>query len=350
MAGLVFRIARLKPLLFPLMAALLLHLCTFFPEKIEQVYGVHVYPFWAYMIGNLMGLFPFSVGDLLYVTSMLWFVRWIYLWKKHSEIWITALSTVTWIYVIFQLGWGLNYSRPPVDKRLGLVSTPSDAVYLPALTAQLLARTNTYATSRVNDKMPDFDSLVQLGLDGYAIVSKSAAIPTPTSKAVKRSLFGRIGNYMGYSGYFNPFTGEAQLNDAVPSVLHPFVIAHEIGHQLGFAREQDANLAGFLASRASADSIMRYAAYFDMFLYANAALFLTDSLTARKHLIELHPHAKRDLESLRAFRKQYRTPVEDFIDYVYDHYLKANGQTEGTRSYSIVVLTLLAMYRAEGRI
>jgi hypothetical protein len=155
---------------------------------------------------------------------------------------------------------------------------------------------------------------------------------------------------MGYSGYFNPFTGEAQLNDAVPSVLHPFVIAHEIGHQLGFAREQDANLAGFLASRASADSIMRYAAYFDMFLYANAALFSTDSLTARKHLSELHPHAKRDLESLRAFRKQYRTPVEDVIDYVYDHYLKANGQMEGTRSYSIVVRTLLALYRAEGRI
>ena len=350
MFGSVFPIARLKPLLAPMLGALSLHICTYFPEEIEHVYGGYVYPFWSYMIGNLMDFFPFSVGDLFYVVLILAFVRWIYRWKNQFEVQVKALAAVCWLYIVFQLGWGLNYSRPPVEVRLGLISKPGDSIHLPSLTAGLLEQTNTYAITRLHDNMPAFDSMVQSAMDGYVVVSASRAIPAPNSMAVKRSLFGPMGNYMGYAGYFNPFTGEAQLNDAVPNVLHPFVIAHEIGHQIGFAREQDANLAGFLAARASADSLMRYAAYFDMFLYANAALYSTDSLTAQRNLNRLHPMAKHDLETLRAFRLQYRTPLEDVIDYLYDHYLKANGQQEGSRSYGTVVRALLTIFRTEGRI
>ncbi len=350
MSGSVSRFTSLRPLVAPLLGATILHVCTFFPEQIESIYGGYVYPLWAACIGNLTGLFAFSIGDVVYICFILWLLRWIYRSKLRTGTLVSLLSSLCWIYVFFQLGWGLNYNRAPLDQRLGFVFDPSDSVHLSAMTAQLLTKTNRYATSRHTDRSPAFDSMVNSALNGYTIISRTKAIPEPKSRSVKRSLFGSIGNYLGYSGYFNPFTGEAQLNDAVPSVLHPFVIAHEIGHQLGFAREQDANLTGFLAARASIDSNLRYAAYFDMFLYANGALFATDSMAARKHLNELHPNAKQDLETLRAFRKQYRTPVEDVIDYVYNYYLKANGQTDGTRSYGMVVRSLLAMFRKDGEI
>ncbi len=341
---------RFRPLIAPLLTASLLYACTFFPEMVELVYGRHLYPMWADMVGTFTGRIPFSLGDLLYILLILMFVRWLFRWQRHAGGWVSMLSTVGWIYVFFQLGWGLNYSRLPIQQRLGLVATPADTLRLPELTDRLLEQTNAYAICRSSSAMPPFDSLVRAAKDGYSSLSRKGVFPATSVFSVKVSLFGRLGNYLGYSGYFNPFTGEAQLNDAVPPVLHPFVIAHEIGHQLGFAREQDANLSGFLAARASPDSFMRYSAYFDMFLYANAVLFSSDSLAGRRLLSRLHPNARKDLDALRSFKKQYRTPVEDIVDVVYDQYLKANGQKDGTRSYGKVVLTLLAIYRKEGGI
>ena len=219
------------------------------------------------------------------------------------------------------------------------------------LTALLLDRTNGYAhVRREQGLVKDFHSLVTAAHQGFETLSGNSKQLVPGPVSVKRSLFGVIGNHLGYSGYFNPFTGEAQLNDAVPSVLHPFVIAHEMGHQLGYAREQEANLTGFLAARASADSLLRYSAYFDMFLYANAALFASDSSSARQYLELLAPEAKKDLQTLRTFRLRYRSVLEDIIDWWYDHFLRFNGQEDGARSYGLVVRALLSLYAREGKI
>src|SRR6185369_11733527 len=71
------------------------------------------------------------------------------------------------------------------------------------------------------------------------------------SSSIKPSMIGYIGNYLGFSGYYNPFSGEAQVNTTVPSYIKPFTTCHEIGHQLGYAKENEANFAGFLSAKSS---------------------------------------------------------------------------------------------------
>lgn len=39
---------------------------------------------------------------------------------------------------------------------------------------------------------------------------------------------------MGYGGYLNPFTNEAQVNGITPKFRLPTVSGHEVGHQLGY--------------------------------------------------------------------------------------------------------------------
>ena len=53
--------------------------------------------------------------------------------------------------------------------------------------------------------------------------------------SVKKSLFSLPLTYMGFSGYINPFTNEANINRKIPSTSLTFVINHEIAHQLGIA-------------------------------------------------------------------------------------------------------------------
>ena len=335
-----------------ILSTLLIHAFTYFPDKVEAFYGGSFYPQWSLLTRSLTGTLSISMGDVLYIFVMIWLLyKMVKIRSTGISAFFKSLAVACcWVYVYFQLSWGLNYSRHAVERRLQIQESPLDSSLLPGLTRSLLQRTNEYAPARITHKMQYPDHTVKSIIQGYARISDEAHSDQVAGLSVKQSLFGVIGNYLGYSGYFNPFTGEAQLNHRIPDVLHPFVMAHEMGHQLGYAREQEANLMGFLAARASNDSLLRYSAYFEMFLYANAGLFQTDSLSAAVFLSQLAPEAKSDLESLRRFRIQYRSPVEKAITILYDRYLKVNGQAAGTASYGRVVRNLLAIYRKEGRI
>ncbi len=52
---------------------------------------------------------------------------------------------------------------------------------------------------------------------------------------------------MGFAGYLNPITNEAQVNALIPKNNYPATICHEIAHQVGIASESEANFVGYLA-------------------------------------------------------------------------------------------------------
>jgi hypothetical protein len=155
---------------------------------------------------------------------------------------------------------------------------------------------------------------------------------------------------MGYSGYYNPFSGEGQVNTRVPGFLIPFVTCHEMAHQAGYAKENEANFVGFLAGRESRDSALLYSTYLNMFLYANNELRQVDSTSAKENMKILSPAVRNDIEQYRKWSRSYDTPLGDFIDIVYNQYLKLNEQPAGRRSYNQVVIWLLAYYRQQGEI
>jgi Zn-dependent peptidase ImmA (M78 family) len=56
-------------------------------------------------------------------------------------------------------------------------------------------------------------------------------------------------NKTGILGYYNPFTAESQYNPNIPATQLPFTLAHEMSHQLGYAREQEASFIAYLYSK-----------------------------------------------------------------------------------------------------
>ena len=130
----------------------------------------------------------------------------------------------------------------------------------------------------------------------------------------------------------------------------PFSTCHEIAHQLGYAKENEANFVGYLAARESADSAMRYSAYLNMFLYANNELRYMDSTLAKENFEKLSVPVKKDLAEYRQFLIIYEGPVEKFVDVFYHQFLKLNEQPAGRRTYNKVVLWLLAYYQQRGTI
>jgi hypothetical protein len=147
-------------------------------------------------------------------------------------------------------------------------------------------------------------------------------------------MFGVMGNYMGYGGYYNPFTGEAQINAHMPAFMLPFIAVHEKAHQLGYAKESEANFMGYLAALQSADSCLKYSANLEMFVYANNALRRSDSVAAKNNFKALSPIAVNDLKSYRAFVKKYQGPIDEFTTWFYTKFLRLNNQPEGMYSYN----------------
>lgn len=352
-----------RPIWILLGSCLLLHGFSYFPAQIEAWYATGFYPYFSRFLRAVFRVAPFSIGDWLYggLVLLLGFRFFRFIWQKWRKKpnptrsmptgwrWVRNLAV---LYLLFNLFWGLNYNRLGVEQQLGLKLSRYSRFELNQLNGLLLRNINQSRQSMI-DRQIGYPSTREL----YAQVAEEynkAAVDQPflryATPCIKSSLWGWVGNYTGFTGYYNPFTGEAQVNSTVPRFLQPFIAFHEVGHQLGYAKEMEANFVGYLAARGSSNPLFRYSTYLDMFLYANRSLYLIDSAAARNYRHALIQPVKDDLLEWQRFNEAHRSFLEPLTRWMYGWYLKGNQQPQGILSYDEVTGFLIAHYRKFGYI
>jgi hypothetical protein len=149
---------------------------------------------------------------------------------------------------------------------------------------------------------------------------------------------------LNITGVYSFFTGEANVNVHFPDYCIPFTLAHELAHQRGIARENEANFIAFLACIESADAYVRYSGYINMYEYLASALYKTEK-DALMHVYKLTD--SKILGEMDAYSEFYKENSNDILgsisDFINDKYLKAQG-TEGIVSYGLVVRLCVAYY------
>jgi hypothetical protein len=334
-----------------------------YPEYVERYYSGVIYPWISHIQRMLFGWIPFSVGDILYALAIIWLIQQVVKWTRairrkqvnRSYLKKSGILTVTvllGVYCLFNLLWGLNYNRYGIDYQLKLESSDYETGDLLAVTRQLAERMNALQPGSTEPRKQLYRKrrLFNGAKNAYGFLRVQQPLFTYSYPSIKPSLYSYIGNYLGFTGYYNPFTGEAQVNTTVPVFVRPFTTCHEIGHQLGYAKESEANFAAYLSGTASKDTAFLYSIYFEMYAYAARYLYYSDSLALRQINASLSRGVKRDIQELRQFLRRYDTPLETAIDRLYSQFLKANEQPSGRMSYNEVVGMLIAYYRKEGRI
>ena len=330
-------------------------LLSFFPAAVEQYYSMGAYLFFSRLQRMLFGWLPVSVGDLLYFAAGIWLlialVRTIrtFLLREAGRAWFFSFIRRTvfvflWVYVLFNGLWGLNYDRKGIAYQLRLKVHSYNTDELKMLTIALINRLNeTDSLARL--RRPELDhhrSLFAGAIAAYDDLGRNDDRFRYPFPSVKSSLFSYIGLYIGYSGYYNPFTGEAQVNTCQLPFGQPYTTCHEMGHQLGYARENEANFAGYLTARSSPDAAFRYSAYFDLWMYATAEMFSRDSSFVKEQVKQLHPAIRQDYRDLKAFSRKYANPLETRVWQLYGGYLRANRQPRGMVTYTEVTAWLIA--------
>ena len=152
-------------------------------------------------------------------------------------------------------------------------------------------------------------------------------------------------NYMGTSGYYNPFTTEAQIDYDLPVFIKPFVACHEMSHQMGFGPEDEANFGGFVAGTQSNDRLLRYSAYYvgvEEFMFA---LRRQDSLARKELRKNISPEVLNDFKTEREFWLSYESKLGALSSVFYDDFLKANNQPQGLNTYNQMVRLVMGWYK-----
>ena len=346
--------------------AVFIKIISFFPEIVENYYTYGIYPVISKIQRLLFGWSPFSLCDLLYAFIVLFFLAKIFqlikvvFQKRISKPVVKAIARqllfyALLVYVFFNSLWGLNYSRLGISSQLGLQVQKYNTNDLDTLTGILQTRLNKYASEydSVRRRSLYFKrTLFRKSTDAYKLASKQFPFLKYSHPSLKPSMYTYMGQFFGFTGYYNPFTGEGQVRTNVPVFIQPFITTHEIAHQLGYGKENEANFVAFLVCRSYDDIDFRYSLYFDLYSYAVTELFnydYQDYQLTKKYSKTLDTQVKKDRRELWRFYSKSRNMIEPLVLRVYDQYLRMNNQPKGRHTYNEVLAWLIAYYKKYGK-
>ena len=331
-----------------------LQLLSFFPECIEHFYSNGCYPIISEFFRFTLGGIPFSVGDGIYAVLIFIILRWI-LNKRRSwkQEWknnlLTVLSALSVFYFFFHLLWGLNYYRQPLFEKMEIKRDYTTKELL-TFTDKLIAKTNAVQFKITKNKALKVvnpysqEQLFAMTQNGYTVLGNEYSYFKYETPSIKKSLYSLPLTYMGFGGYLNPFTNEAQVNDKLPMYGFPIVICHEMAHQMGYASESECNFIGFLATIKNKDLYFQYSGYALALKYCLSAIQAQDETKAQLYVKKLNPGILENFKEDKVFWQQYESFVETGFKIFYDHFLKINQQKDGLEGYSKFVDLLVNYY------
>ena len=330
----------------------LVQIASLYPRVIESYYATRIYPFLSQVLRYLQGWIPFSIGDIVYIIMLLYIVRFLYIVirDKFSELlkyFYSIGASISLLYFFFHLLWGLNYYRVPFAERISIANKAYDLEQLNTFTLQKITDLNAlHLTLVANDSLPVIIPFSKLEIHkkaskGYQNLSKKHPFLNYKNPSVKTSLLSTPLSYMGFAGYLNPFTGEAQVNGNIPLSTYPFTVTHEIGHQLGYAAENEANFIGYLACMAHDNPYFQYAGQLTAVKYLLSDIYRNDRKNYSKMRVLLHKGILKNSYESRVFWNTYKNPLEPLFKKSYNSFLKANHQKEGIKSYNAMVNLLI---------
>lgn len=327
------------------------------PAWVEANYSQSVYPKISAFLRSVFGVFPFSIGDILYLLLAINILAFIFkkIRKRQVSFWEVIRKTLTLasiVYFVFHAFWGINYYRKPLYKVLNIKNN-YNTEQLERVTLQLLEKSNALhlqieANDTLGVKMPyTTEEIFERTSEAYAELQKVFPKLNYTPRSIKKSLLSVPLTYMGFSGYLNPFTNEAQVNRLIVTYKMPTTSCHEEAHQLGFAKENEANFIGVMACMKSTDPYFQYSGYTFALRYCLHELYLRDYQKFVCVKEKIRVGILKNYDESRMFWSKYENPLEPFFKLFYGEFLKVNNQSQGIKSYNYVVALFVNYFDTE---
>ncbi|MGY4384588.1 hypothetical protein ACVWYN_001614 [Pedobacter sp. UYP24] len=346
----------LKKLIFLSLIALFIFLLGLNDQLVEYLYSDRFYLFTSILQRFISSILPFAIGDFLYLALVIYVLRKVYIFfrklfknylKKTDRVIIPIKVTnfSLLLYLVFKLAWGLNYSRPSVAQQLGITNEKYNTQQLVKLGEFFVKRLNQL--QGVKKTRFNISELREISSQGYHDMEQKNSFFGYHIPSVKPVLNSWVITKIGIEGYYNPLSGEANVNMLLPSVALPFVVCHEIAHQLGIGREDEANLIGYLVANNSKNDYFRYAASYAMLKSILFEIRVKSPEDYERIYATVNKGTVKDFEADRDFWRKYNNEMFGYLDVAFDRFLKLNNQQKGTDSYQDIVLWLYNIHKKD---
>lgn len=341
-----------------IIVALIIFVFGLFPELVLSIYVKGFYPIISGCLRWISSLVPFALGDILYGLLILYLLRFIvkFFWRVKKKGWqktdkltipIYILNTLLIFYISFKLLWGLNYSRPSITKQLNISDKKYDVKELVLLADYFIDKLNTLQP-QISPKLNyNIKQLREKAVADY----QDLAIKNPFFKynipSVKPVINGWLISKTGIEGYYNPLSGEANVNMKLPAWVLPFVTCHEISHQMGVAREDEANLVAYLVGINSKHVNFQYSVNYNMLRYILFEIRFKSPEDYLKLKDKIRPGVLANFKAENEFWAKYNGQMSSYMGVAFDKFLKLNNQKKGIKSYQNIVVWLWNIHREE---
>lgn len=309
-------------------------------------------------LATITNLLPLSLAEIgvICIPVILFFVirittqKYSSSWKNVGVFCIIMLSVLSLFFSLFVFSFGMGYHTSSLDKKLDLDKKTVSAKELAATAEWLIENVNAgidnveFADKSSSISPHSIREMNLFLLDSYDKLDDEYEFLPSLHSFVKPVMLSEPMTYTHISGVYTYFTGEANVNTNCPDYSMPYTAAHELAHQRGIAREDEANFIAFLVCSSSEDSYIRYCGYMNLCEYVLNALYAADKDLWEATYKKLDNRAIYEMIAYNNFYEPYRDNVIGEVSgAINDAYLQANG-TEGSVSYGLVVDLAVAYF------
>lgn len=356
-----------------------------------------IFPIWINTYGRFMGIFPFSVGEILFylgVALALAAIAALFyagirkligvcrkakaqeqakkgFWMKLDRWNGRYLKCAFWLFLgvctIMTLNCSILYRATPIEaKNYMNLSSEYTLEQLLWVRNYVLDKCNTLAEQMPRDE--EGNLLYEGDLKQEAIRNMQSLGETYSQVAgyypkVKPLATSDFFTQQYICGYFFPFSMEANYNTVMNLSYHPSTFCHELAHLKGYIYEEEASFISFAACVQSSDPFFQYSGYLSVYTYLNNDLveglvskYGDEGAAYYKTLPRMSAKVRQD--KIFVSEKQWErinekavisTEVVDKVsDKLTDTSLKAFGIEDGILSYGRVVGLVLRYYDHAG--
>lgn len=352
-------------LCFPI-GILILLIVKISPYIAEHWFSRGIYHVGSQILCFITGLVPISVAELLVysipfavIFVVYRIVRQLIRDKKKrcyhlARYGINLLCGASVLYLLFMIFCGANYYRYPFSKQCNLTVEKYSVEELFGLCTELANKANEL---RSQIKTVDNQGAFKLSQSDYKTAKEAKKAMESLAKKYpslsgyyavpKPVLASRAMTYIETTGLFSTFTMEANVNVECADYDIPATMCHELSHQMGYMKEDEANYIAYLACMNSDNIEFQYSGTMDALSYATNELYDSD-INLYKQIKKMYSKEVLidKIEDAKYWNKYYNKTIAKVSSKINDTYLKANNQESGEQSYGEMVDLLLAEYRA----
>ncbi len=337
--------------------AVIVHFTYYISSSFAEFFNLYISQIFRRICAYITNIIPFSLAELLIylilpaiVAVAVHAIRFRKSKRNEIRLFSCVLAIFMLIYSLFVLNYAGGYRGKYLYERIGLDNKDVSADELYATASWLNEKITELVPSvefgeKSFSKMPySFSELNDKMLEAYDNLPEEYDFINNYYTKGKKVMSDEIMTYMHLLGVYTYFTGEINVNTNYPDYRVPEALAHEMAHQRGIAREDEANFISFMVCINSDDAYIRYSGYVSVYLYVINALASADydlySRACSEYPIELYYEFIAENEYMEKYRD---TTIGEISSSVNDAYLKSQG-TQGRVSYGLVTNLTVSYY------